>query len=425
MQNMSRFWIIFYGVFTLTQDAYSISIKMHYCTQSEQHCVLLSECTNSRSLITSKQAELCGFHDEINENQRICCNSTNIVKTKKSELVTSESTLVHYVPLHKEAQKEDENQRICCNSTNNVKNRNSAAVALQKCQEYSKYRYEQKGKADEPSMTARIIGGTRTQVREYPHMALIGYEKELNRGPVKWNCAGSLISENFVMSAAYCVRESWFTDGPPQWVLLGELDKPATWSPFASSKTIESAKYNEYYRIIKIHEHPNYNTPTRYNDIVLFELNTTVTFSPRVRPACLYTSTTDLPINTKAIITGWGENDTDVLYDSTLLKATIAIVDPEDCSTSFPPKRTFYKAPTFDPKTMICAGDIDNDTKPYYGDGGGPLQISMPERVGMWNIIGVIPCGSFRYGGCGKHENPSIYTKVSHYLDWIQSIVWP
>ncbi|XP_065204222.1 leukocyte elastase inhibitor-like isoform X2 [Planococcus citri] len=106
---MSRFWIIFCGVLTLTQDAYSISIKMHYCTQSEQHCVLPSECPNSTSLITSKQAELCGFHDEINENQRICCNySTNIVKTKKSELVvTSESTLVHNVPFHKEAQTEE------------------------------------------------------------------------------------------------------------------------------------------------------------------------------------------------------------------------------------------------------------------------------------------------------------------------------
>ncbi|XP_065208900.1 leukocyte elastase inhibitor-like [Planococcus citri] len=108
MQNMSKFWIIFCGVFTLTQDAYSISIKMHYCTQSEQHCVLPSECPNSTSLITSKQAELCGFHDEINENQRICCNSTkNIVKTEKPELVvTSESTLVPNVPLHKEAQEE-------------------------------------------------------------------------------------------------------------------------------------------------------------------------------------------------------------------------------------------------------------------------------------------------------------------------------
>ncbi|XP_065208903.1 serine protease persephone-like isoform X2 [Planococcus citri] len=396
MQNMSRFCIIFCGVFTLTQDAYSISIKMHYCTQSEQHCVLLSECSNSRSLITSKQAELCGFHDEINENQKICCNSTNIVK-----------------------------------------NRNSAAVVLQKCREYSKYRYEQKGKADEPSLTARIRGGTPTQVREYPHMALIGYEVRIDRGPysrtlIQWNCGGSLISENFVMSAAHCVHELQDADGPPQWVLLGELDKPATWSPFypyyeywGDSSGVENPKYNEsaYYRIIKIHEHPNYNTSSLYNNIVLFELNTTVRFSPRVRPACLYTSTTDLPINTKAIITGWGANDTADDTNSRIHEATTTIVDPENCDTSYPPN-SIYNRIMYDPKTMICAEDFDNGTNACEGDTGGPLQISMPERAGMWNIIGVIsfsPCLS--HGG--SWEDPSLYTKVSHYLDWIQSIVWP
>ncbi|XP_065204239.1 serine protease snake-like [Planococcus citri] len=363
---MSKFWIIFCVVLELSQDAHlSRNASYRFCRESDQRCVLLAECSNSRSLITSKQAELCGSEEEIDESQAICCNLTNIAES----------------------------------------------VALQKCQEYSKYRYEQKGKADEPSLTARIIGGTPTQISEYPHMALIGFEiklDEYNLTFVEWNCGGSLISENFVLSAAHCVHES---RGPPRWVLLGDPNVPTT---------VEDAKSNVY-EIIKIHDHPNYNVSSLYHDISLFELNTNVTFSPYVRPACLYTSTTDLPINTRASITGWGRIGETEAFSNRLLKATINVVDHENCRTSFE-GTTRKLARGYDSEAMICAGDVDTGRDVCTGDGGGPLQISISKQPGMWNIIGV---SSFGPSICGNHEDPSVYTKVSHYLLWIRSIVWP
>lgn len=49
------------------------------------------------------------------------------------------------------------------------------------------------------SWKSLIVGGTEADEGEFPHMALLGRNDET------WFCAGSLISENFVLTAAHCV----------------------------------------------------------------------------------------------------------------------------------------------------------------------------------------------------------------------------
>ena len=62
------------------------------------------------------------------------------------------------------------------------------------------------------------------------------------------------------------------------------------------------------YRIVRVYNHPDYESSSHYNDISLFELETTVAMGPYVRPACLHTSIT----NSQTIATsgyeinGWG-----------------------------------------------------------------------------------------------------------------------
>lgn len=46
-----------------------------------------------------------------------------------------------------------------------------------------------------------IIGGTKAEPKEFPHMAAIGYDTE---NGIDWQCGGTLISERFVLTAAHC-----------------------------------------------------------------------------------------------------------------------------------------------------------------------------------------------------------------------------
>ena len=47
----------------------------------------------------------------------------------------------------------------------------------------------------------KIIGGYYTKFKEFPWMAIIFYDKTKENG----ECAGSVISKNFVLTAAHCI----------------------------------------------------------------------------------------------------------------------------------------------------------------------------------------------------------------------------
>lgn len=48
------------------------------------------------------------------------------------------------------------------------------------------------------------------------------------------------------------------------------------------------------------------------------------------------------------------------------------------------------------------------------GDGGGPLVCNLQ---GTWYLAGIVSWGI----GCGQHDVPGVYTKISQYSDWIQN----
>lgn len=57
------------------------------------------------------------------------------------------------------------------------------------------------------------------------------------------------------------------------------------------------------------------------------------------------------------------------------------------------------------------------------GDSGGPLQIFTTENpyYCMHHVIGITSFGK----ACGFKHSPAIYTRVSAFVPWIESIVWP
>ena len=52
------------------------------------------------------------------------------------------------------------------------------------------------------------------------------------------------------------------------------------------------------------------------------------------------------------------------------------------------------------------------------GDSGGPLMCQIPGQDN-WKLFGI---SSFGMVQCGAAGNPSVFTRVINYIDWIQNI---
>ncbi|RVE41548.1 hypothetical protein evm_013802 [Chilo suppressalis] len=247
-----------------------------------------------------------------------------------------------------------------------------------------------------------IVGGEDASQYEFPHMVLLGYGDQLAN--VQWLCGGSLISDKFVLTAGHCTVSRDF--GPITFALMGALKR---------SQAIDSSKLRRVKRIIS---HPQYAPPTRYHDIALLELDAPVTLSQYLVPACIHVP--DPADNlTRASATGWGLTEHRGANSDILQKVTLNKFVTQECSEKFPVHRHMKQG--FDQNTQTCYGDKNQSKDTCQGDSGGPLQIKNKKIKCMYTIVGVTSFGK----ACGMVGDPGIYTRVSHYVDWIEKEVWP
>merc|ERR1712002_472408 len=67
---------------------------------------------------------------------------------------------------------------------------------------------------------------------------------------------------------------------------------------------------------------------------------------------------------------------------------------------------------------MVCAGG-DGQLASCNGDSGGPLNCQNPD--GSWDVHGVVSFGSSM--GCNYHKKPSVFTRVSAYISWMNNVM--
>jgi len=105
-------------------------------------------------------------------------------------------------------------------------------------------------------------------------------------------------------------------------------------------------------------------------------------------------------------------------YSNLLLKAKLDLIDNQNCTEKY---KTSHTVPRGITSNMICAGDLHGDwtTDTCKGDSGGALQINDSNKC-LFQVIGITSMGM----GCAMREIPSVYTKVSYYLSWIEDNVW-
>ncbi|XP_045540829.1 serine protease snake [Papilio machaon] len=245
---------------------------------------------------------------------------------------------------------------------------------------------------------ALIVGGSDAAKREFPHMVLLGFGS--SPAEATWDCGGTLISEWYILTAGHCTSSNRVL---VSYARLGVLDK-------------RQLDNSQLYKIQNIIKHPEYKSPSKYNDIALLKTAIEMKLSHEAVPACLPVDTVS---DEKAVATGWGATRNKGDNSDLLEKVTLTKFSERECSSSHRPQRKLERG--FDANTQICYGDKYQSKDTCQGDSGGPLQVKNPHINCMYTVIGVTSFGS----GCGTVGLPGVYTKVTAYVSWIEGIVWP
>jgi len=155
--------------------------------------------------------------------------------------------------------------------------------------------------------------------------------------------------------------------------------------------------------------HQDHNNPQFNNDVALITVTEPFDFTdPHVQPIEMF-KLEDAEIAAGAVCnsTGWGLTSGGGLFPPNALQwVEIPINSGEDCENTFSGLIT---------DGMVCAGSHGHTC--CNGDSGGPLVC--PDGTGNGKLAGLV---SFGHTGC---TDATVFTKVSHYEDWIQARVVP
>lgn len=101
---------------------------------------------------------------------------------------------------------------------------------------------------------------------------------------------------------------------------------------------------------------------------------------------------------TDATVYGWGDTAGTGNYPSGLHATRVSVLPDAQCASAYPGA----SSGTFQPGTMLCAGEPQGGHDACQGDSGGPL-------VARGRLIGLVSWGA----GCGRAQSPGVYTRMS------------
>lgn len=223
---------------------------------------------------------------------------------------------------------------------------------------------------------SHIVGGREAAPHSRPYMASLQIRGNLN-------CGGSLIREDFVLTAAHCQIRGQYT------VVLGS----------DSLSGNESTK--QEFTAVRSFRHPDYDG--HENDVMLLKLSGRAQLTNAVQLISLRTGR--LRRGSKCITSGWGDVGDNNTLPARLQEVNVTSLSQRTCI------RRWRGVPIT--RSMVCGVGERAIQGFCSGDSGGPL-------VCEGALAGVV---SFSGRQCGNPRTPDVYMRASSYADWITEVL--
>ena len=155
--------------------------------------------------------------------------------------------------------------------------------------------------------------------------------------------------------------------------------------------------------------HPDYDPKTVTNDIALIRVEGIIDPEGthcKVRCICDPEPVDQLDIEHCRAL-GWGITGPGTGASKQLLEVPLPILEDAVCAG-------FYQS--YSQQPLVCAGNVTGQNV-CSGDSGGPLVCPVKDLPDTYSLAGI---ASFVLHGCGEGSKPGYFTRVHHYLDWIE-----
>ncbi|XP_036337603.1 lectizyme-like [Rhagoletis pomonella] len=236
--------------------------------------------------------------------------------------------------------------------------------------------------------TGYIINGEDAEPQSAPYIVSLSS----NASSHSHKCGGTIIAKDWVLTAGHCISTA---------VGMGVI---------AGLHNRTEVDENTQSRVVDFGRvHASYSGSVGPYDIGILHISEPFEFNERVQPASL--PHREEIHSGETHLYGWGRPNPYISAAAQILQTVqTEVVEWNECKETLPQSAPLHE-------TNVCSDSLQKGISACSGDSGGPLAKEINGAPS--ELIGIVSWG---YTPCGVYNLPSVYTRVSAYIDWIAKI---